>query len=77
MDDNDVTCYLTEYRHILKDCDESNPTTIEQALVRKADWTPEAAQHLVQLARNYGAFILRNATALAVALDIEDGELGF
>jgi hypothetical protein len=29
------------------------------------------------LARDYGSFMLRNALAISLALDIEDGELGF
>lgn len=42
-----------------------------------AEWTEEGAVHLVNLSRSYGAFMLRNALALAVAAGIEDGELGF
>ena len=50
-------------------------TTLNRLLQEKGDWTPVGRQHLVALARNYGTFILRNALALAVACDIEDGEL--
>ena len=32
---------------------------------------------LVSLANDYGAFMLRNALALAVVLEKEDGEIGF
>jgi len=32
---------------------------------------------LVTLAQDYGAFMLRNALALAEALEIEDGALGY
>ena len=46
-------------------------------MIREADWTADAAQHLVQLAHDYGSFMLRNAAAISIALDIEDGELGF
>lgn len=42
-----------------------------------AEWTEEGAVQLVDLSRSYGAFMLRNALALAVAAGIEDGELGF
>jgi hypothetical protein len=41
------------------------------------DWTEQGAEALVSLANDYGAFMLRNALALAVALNKEDGELGF
>lgn len=46
-------------------------------LQRVHDWTDEGARAVVSLANDYGAFILRNALALAVALGKEDGELGF
>ena len=35
------------------------------------------ARAIVSLANDYGAFMLRNALALAVVLDKEDGDLGF
>jgi hypothetical protein len=44
------------------------------ALEEEADWTGEGAQTLVLLAQHYGWFVLRNAAALAIVLDIEDGE---
>lgn len=40
-------------------------------------WTPTAAQKLVDLAHEYGSFFLRNAAALALALNIDDGECNF
>ena len=46
-------------------------------LVKEAEWTPEAAADLLRPARDYGSFMLRNALAISLALDIEDGELGF
>ena len=45
-------------------------------LVTTGEWSNPAAEHLVSLARDYGSFVLRNAYALALATDIEDGELG-
>lgn len=45
-------------------------------LIATSEWSSPAAQHLVELARNYGSFVLRNAYALACALDIEDGDIG-
>ncbi|NNM84883.1 MAG: hypothetical protein HKL96_03880 [Phycisphaerales bacterium] len=50
---------------------------LRSALVKKSDWTPEAADELLFLAREYGAFMLRNALALAAALEIEDGRAGY
>jgi len=49
---------------------------VETWLQRDAAWTAEGARHVTELARQYGVFVLRNAVALAIALDIEDGELG-
>ena len=43
----------------------------------EAEWTAEAAEHLLRLATAYGSFMLRNALAISLVLDIEDGELGF
>ena len=49
---------------------------LRASLVATAEWSSPAAEHLITLSRNYGSFVLRNAYALAFALDIEDGELG-
>ena len=46
-------------------------------LHRTHDWTEGGARAVVSLANDYGAFMLRNALALAIALGKEDGELGF
>lgn len=47
------------------------------ALSKHSEWTQEGANEIVHLATGYGAFMLRNALAVAVALAKEDGELGF
>lgn len=49
---------------------------LHNELVRTAEWTDGAATRLIELARTYGAFMLRNALALAVAAGIEDGTSG-
>ncbi len=46
-------------------------------LVNSSGWTPNGAQELVMITRGYGIFMLRNALALALALGLEDGELGY
>jgi len=46
------------------------------ALVRDAAWTEEGAAEVLWLAQRYGTSILRNALALASAMDIEDGDSG-
>jgi hypothetical protein len=49
---------------------------VESILRTEGDWSPKAAPQLVRLAREYGAFVLRNALALAMAAGIEDGSSG-
>lgn len=66
-----------EYRALFDDLADDSEDSITRLLTTDADWTPEAASHLLRLAREYGAFMLRNALAISPALDIEDGELGF
>jgi len=50
---------------------------VVQHLSRAHDWTEEGARVIVTLANEHGAFMLRNALALALALGKEDGDLGF
>jgi hypothetical protein len=49
---------------------------IVDALVVNADWTREGGRTVLSLAQRYGTFVLRNALALADAMDIEDGSVG-
>ena len=73
----DLTGLIGEYRALFGGFRRCGRESVETALTREADWNPGAAQHLVQLASDYGSFMLRNAAAIAIALDIEDGELKF
>jgi transcriptional regulator with XRE-family HTH domain len=73
----DLTGLIGEYRALLGGFRRRRRESVEAVLTKEADWTSGAAQHLVQLAGDYGSFMLRNAAAIAIALDIEDGELGF
>lgn len=52
-------------------------TGIIRDLVASADWSMSGARELMRLADNYGAFMLRNALAIAVVLRKEDGAQGF
>jgi len=72
----DLSGLAGEYETLLEEAIREG-REVESVLVGEAEWTPVAAQHLVQLVRDYGSFMLRNATAIAIALNIEDGELGF
>lgn len=83
IDSANVQCLVEEYRAILADdpvCTNANDSVnwdrVAQRLVGDCEWTPTAALHLVRLIKDYGAFVLRNALAAAIALDIQDGELG-
>ncbi len=50
---------------------------IAKRLCLSHNWTEQGAEVIVGLARDYGAFMLRNALALAIVLGAEDGRLGF
>lgn len=73
----DVTGLVDEYRTLFEGLAGKGRHSLENALTDEADWTPEAASHLLDLARAYGSFMLRNALAISLALNVEDGELGF
>lgn len=73
---------ISEYRTLVGECVNSESGTVdwdalERALCEWGDWTPRAALELISMARQFGGFMLRNAHALALAMGIEDGELGF
>ncbi|HNR29309.1 MAG TPA: hypothetical protein PKI11_00335 [Candidatus Hydrogenedentes bacterium] len=68
---------VEEYRAEFDGIGIEDTESLAQALQEVGDWTPNASEQLVALARNYGAFMLRNALAVAIALEIEDGDLGF
>lgn len=78
-----VDSMVDEYRVLCGLCAEGDKSggdldiswdRVEEQLVSGGDWTPTGAQHVARLARDYGAFVLRNAMALALALRIEDGK---
>lgn len=68
---------LSEYEGIIANVGENaNDEAIIAALVRDGEWTEQGARVVVRLALEYGTSILRNAVALAEAMDIEDGAAG-
>jgi spore coat protein CotH len=68
---------VAEYETILTDLGaEATDEQIIRALVERGDWTEQGAREVLQLARRYGTSILRNALALAAAMQIEDGSVG-
>jgi hypothetical protein len=69
---------IDEYRSILKPgtISKHNWEIAAKSLVQDADWTWEGAICLCELAEQYGSFVLRNAFALAVVMNQEDGSFG-
>ena len=75
---------IGEYEELLQQCAQSedalageNLRLVADALCRCGDWSKRGADEITRLARDYGAFMLRNALAIAAVLGREDGELGF
>jgi len=46
-------------------------------LAQDHDWSHEGARAIIDLANNYGSFMLKNALALSIVLGKEDGDLGY
>ncbi|MBE0534880.1 MAG: hypothetical protein IH624_04360 [Phycisphaerae bacterium] len=68
---------VEEYRSVLGEQGRAGVwEDVEEQLSAQCGWTAEGSAAVARLARDYGAFVLRNALALAVALEIEDGALG-
>ncbi len=81
---NEIEGLTEEYRALLalskNDISAGSKNTIEdirKRLVKDGEWSHRASEHLIDLAINYGSFMLRNALAISLALEFEDGELGF
>ena len=73
---------VSEYRTLLVSTargpdDSPDAEGVIRGLVAAHAWTEEGAQTIVSLANEYGAFMLRNTLALAIALGREDGDRGF
>jgi len=73
---------IEEYETFLREAQAGQTAPVDwhqltASLVQEGAWTPKAAQELIALSRDYGVFVLRNALALALALGIEDGDLGY
>ncbi len=81
---SNIELLIEEYESILnvsrntkrKDQNEIDWEQVECLLEKNADWTASGAKEITKLTREYGIFALRNALALAIALQIDDGENG-
>jgi hypothetical protein len=80
MEDIGIKSIQSEYEaYVAETTDENNEIDWDKLvdlLCTRGEWTRQGAEALIELARNYGSFILKNALALAVVANIEDGELG-
>lgn len=72
----DTSLLVEKYRNDLSGIGIEDVKMLKHALQKTCDWTPIASAHLIALVRNNGTFVLRNALAVAIALRVEDGELG-
>ena len=74
-----VDSLVDEYGMLI--AEQSNGTYDESRIIKEladsADWTLSGAHELLRSVHVYGAFMLRNALAIAVVLDKEDGSAGF
>jgi hypothetical protein len=78
---NDLTVLEGEYDVLVAESTDNRGDVdwdaLADRLVQDGDWTCEAALHLICLVQEYGWFMLRNAAALAIAADVEDGRSRF
>lgn len=81
---NDVSLLVEEYATLVAESGGVPPMregsvdweTLASLLASDAEWTTQGATTVLTLAQQYGAFVLRNALALALALDAQDGSFG-
>jgi predicted thioredoxin/glutaredoxin len=71
---HDVSHLVEEYRDLFEGADTETPDALKHVLTREAEWTGEAAEHLLRLATAYGSFMLRNALAIALVLHYSSSE---
>ena len=78
---NQLDSLISEYNGLVRGNTTNGVSNISterlvKILSKEHDWTKQGAHAVVSLATDYGAFVLRNALAIAIALDLEDGALG-
>lgn len=73
-----VDSLIDEYESLMaKHASSAGELDFLRELSISADWTVSGAHELLKLANRYGAFMLRNALAIAVVLRREDGSSEF
>jgi hypothetical protein len=77
----DVSVFVEEYADLAAEFGDINDiedqaSRIIDMLANRHEWTHDSASVLLGLTTKYGTFVLRNALALALALNIDDGTEG-
>jgi hypothetical protein len=78
-----VESLISEYENVLgkRELKDAQGGYDESAIIKElsvaADWSVSGASELLRLVGSYGAFMLRNALAIAVVLSKEDGSERF
>ena len=72
-----IESLISEYQSTVQHLSEHDNEDPAQALAQDHDWSEEGARAIIDLANNYGSFMLKNALALSIALGKEDGDLGY
>jgi hypothetical protein len=75
--DSNVEALVGEYESVFSELNiRDNEPRLRHLLQDECEWTQEGAETVLHLAKTYGTFVLRNALAVAISLDIEDGSSG-
>lgn len=71
---SDLQPLVDEYKTLAASNSSINWEQIEAKLIDHHAWSETHALTVVNLVREYGGFVLRNAAALAIAFEYEDGD---
>ena len=72
-----IESLISEYQSTVEHFSKHDNENLAQALAQDHDWSDEGARAIIDLANNYGSFMLKNALALSIVLGKEDGDLGY
>ena len=72
-----IESLISEYQSTVEHCSTHDHNNLARALAQDHEWSDEGARAIIDLANNYGSFMLKNALALSIALEKEDGDLGY
>jgi len=72
-----IESLISEYQSTVEHFSKHDNENLAQALTQDHDWSEEGARAIIDLANNYGSFMLKNALALSIVLGKEDGDLGY